>query len=152
MLPALASVADIEARRPSDVDGFESTRVQAVLEDVSALVRAEAGKTWVAGITLDSDLPDVVVAITIKATLRTLLNPDGVSAETIGAATTSYESADDVFLTEAECRMIRKVAGVAGLWVLPTTRGLLETSLPCDDVTYLPVDPAGEPIPWDAGV
>lgn len=156
-LPAFASVEDLEARM-GDVD---DARAQAALDDASAFIRAEAGKDWAIEDALDDDVPDVIVAITLKAARRALENPEGVTKESVGTYSVGYaNSSSDVYLSSEERRLIRRAAGKSGLWTQATTRSDpatagLDTPGPPDYVrcgvadTYLPVEPPGAPIPFE---
>lgn len=146
MLPAFASVSDVQDRL--DDPEIPEARVQAALDDVSALIRSEADKTWVESNVLDVALPDIIVTITLRATIRMLANPEERTSETVGNTSSTFGEAK---LSAVESQMIRRAAAVPALWTQGVTRGLLETSLLADDVTYLAVDPPGDPIPWDAG-
>lgn len=128
MLPAFATIDDLAARLPSDIAGPDDARAQAALDDASALVRSYAGKSWVTDDVLDSDVPDIIVTVTVRCALRSFTNPSGVSQESAGPFSASYaNSSSDVYLTAAEKAQVRKAAGRTGIAPLPTTRGDLET-------------------------
>ncbi len=165
-LPAFAEIADLEARMGPAGD---ATRAQAALDDASSAIRDAAGKTWVdaeGALALPDDpastVADTLTRVCCAVARRILENPDGASTESVGAFSHSFSnSSNDVYLTSAERRAVRRAAGVSGLRSIPTTRGLvgangvfggLETDR-CNragivDTTYLPVDPPGEPIPF----
>lgn len=121
MLESLASLEDFEDRIAGGIAEEDATRAQAVLDDASALVRAEAGKSWMseAGM-LESDIPDVILTIVMKAAKRAFTNPDEVRSESIDNYSTSY---GDVYLTKTEVSLVRGAAGIrGGLWTQSTTR------------------------------
>lgn len=124
MLP-LADVPDLEARLGRVFTGDEIGRVNAVLDDASALVRDEAGRTW---IDPDTDsltaVPGSVRAVVLRAAERAMRNPQGFSAESAGDY--SYQRTNvepGVYLTDAERAIVRKAIGRTGLWTQPVTRG-----------------------------
>lgn len=122
MLPPLATLSELELRA-----GFqaEAARAEAVLADVSALAREEAGRDWMNNAVTPSvpNPPDVVITVVLKAAKRALENPDGLSSETVGDYTWRKEGTEDgVYLTDRECRILRRVGGKSGLWTQPTTR------------------------------
>lgn len=142
MLPAFATLEQLTAR----VAGGQvnDARAQAVLDDASARIRAEAVKTWVTDGELDADLPDIVVAVCLQAALRAYQNPERLTQEGIGTGYVQSNVSADVYLTKAELRLVRRAAGNTGLWSKPTTRGRVETSeWPWADI-FLPTEIAGE--------
>jgi len=142
VLPAFATLEQLTAR----VAGGQvnDARAQAVLDDASARIRAEAVKTWVTDGELDADLPDIVVAVCLQAALRAYQNPERLTQEGIGTGYVQSNVSADVYLTKAELRLVRRAAGNTGLWSKPTTRGRVETSeWPWADI-FLPTEIAGE--------
>ncbi|MPZ13764.1 MAG: hypothetical protein GEU73_04970 [Chloroflexi bacterium] len=153
MLPSLASLEQFEARIAGGVSSADEDRAQAALDDASSLIRQEAGLTWateddlsVGLYDLDADLPDVIVTITIAVAKRAYLVSDEVQGETLGDYQWRAPSSSGLYLTKAEKKLIRQVAGKTGLWTQATTR--METTLDVPTV-YIDVEPEGEPIPWD---
>jgi hypothetical protein len=142
VLPAFATLEQLTAR----VAGGQvnDARAQAVLDDASARIRAEAVKTWVTDGELDADVPDIVVAVCLQAALRAYQNPERLTQEGIGTGYVQSNVSADVYLTKAELRLVRRAAGNTGLWTKPTTRGRVETSeWPWADI-FLPTEIAGE--------
>lgn len=113
-LPALAAIADIETRLGLDlgsIDGNDYLRAQAVLDDASALVRAEARVDWVDVNNMPVP-PPAVKTVVIMAAVRGYRNPDGVASENLGGAY-FYQLAPDqisVYLTDGEKDIVRKAA------------------------------------------
>lgn len=126
---ALASVQDVEARLGRVFVDDELGRVVALLDDASALVRDEAGRTWI-----DSDggplaVPGSVRAVVLRVVDRAVRNPDGFSAESDGDY--SYQRTQvepGVYLTDADRAILRRAVGRTGLWTQPTTRGDCESN------------------------
>jgi hypothetical protein len=112
MLPPFASLDDLEQRLGPAAD---AARAVAALEDASALIRAEAGQTWVTEGVLDEDTPAILAVVCLAVARRVIENPNGVASETLGDASVSYENASgDVYLTAGEKRLVRRAAGVSG--------------------------------------
>lgn len=124
MLP-LADITDLEDRLGRIFTGEETTRVVALLDDASALVRDEAGLTWIDPATnLLTVVPGSIRAVVLRAAERAVRNPDGFSAESAGDY--SYQRTNvepGVYLTDAERRIVRKALGRSSLWTQPVTRG-----------------------------
>lgn len=116
-LKALAEVSALELRLGLEIgtlQGADLARASAALEDASALVRAEASKTW-----LDADdntvtAPAQVITIVVKAALREFRNPDGFTSEQIGDYSYRTDNTGGVYLTEEERRIVRAAAGASG--------------------------------------
>lgn len=123
MLP-LADVAALEARLGRSFEGAEATRVAALLDDASSLVRDIAGRTWIDPDTgLLEPVPGSVRATVLRAVERAVRNPEGFSAESAGDY--SYQRTGvqpGIYLTEAEEKAIRRALGKTGLWTQPVTR------------------------------
>ena len=116
MLPALATIEDLEARLGHPiVDDAERARAQALLDDASALVRFVAGQTWVDD-TFDppviTDVPDVVVSITCAAALRGWYNPAAIESAQLGAVSVRYGGA---WLSGSEREALAQYSRGAGL-------------------------------------
>ena len=144
--PSLASVDDLSARIPGGIETADEDRAQLLLDDVSALIRAEVETTWVDD---DGDLdsvPDVIVTVCCAAAERAWRLPFGIVSESIGAY--SYRLADGaagngVFLTEEEKRLIRRAAGTVDSGV-----STVELNKDYDyDYIYVDVEGSTKPIP-----
>lgn len=123
MLPPLADSTMFAARLPGGLADADAARAEATLEDASALVRAEAGQTWVSDAGALTDVPDIIVSVTLAVAKRAFVNPDMVRSEGIQDYQVSFgSSSPDVYLTKAERDLIRRAVGRAGLWTLATTR------------------------------
>jgi hypothetical protein len=100
MLPSLATLADLEARLGRPItDPAEVSRAEALLADASALVRFEAGRSWVDEFDALIEVPDLAVTITCQAALRGWYNPAGIESQQLGAVSVRYGNA---WLTTAE--------------------------------------------------
>jgi hypothetical protein len=143
--PAFATVEQLTARV---VGGqVDDGRAQAVLDDASARIRAEAVKSWVTDGELDADTPDIVEVVCLQAALRAYQNPERLTQEGIGTGYVQSNVSADVYLTKAELRLVRRAAGNSGLWTKPTTRGYLESGRgPGTDTTFMPTELGDEPL------
>lgn len=141
-LPPLVSVSDFSVWLREPITGDQTAQAEAVLNSVSGLVRSEAKKTWVNDSNALIDVPPEVTTIVFEAARRKWTNPNGYSSESDGDY--AYRlSPDDVavYLTEAECRILRRFRASGGLFTISTTRGVEEETI------YAPVSNGGDPIP-----
>lgn len=124
MLP-LADITDIEARLGRTFSGDELTRVEALLDDASALVRDEAGLTWIdPGTGLLTTVPGSIRVVVLRSVERAVRNPQGFSAESAGDYSYQRNNVEPgVYLTDSERQVIRRATGRTGLWTQPVTRG-----------------------------
>jgi hypothetical protein len=147
-LQSLIELSDLEERLARTFEGPDVERAQSVLDEASALVRAESGKDWVS-----PDDPTKIVAptivrfITLRVAERAIRNPDGFSAETAGDY--SYQrngvaGEGSLYVTDRERKLLLRAAGKRQLWTQPVTRGRcfddtvwLEDSFGCE---LFPVD------------
>lgn len=60
--------------------------------------------------------------------LSTTRNPEGLNMEVLGSYTVQHAGAPGLGLTRNEKQMLRQAVGKTGPWILPTTRGDLETA------------------------
>lgn len=119
MLPPLATLDDLEVRAGQQDD---AARAEAVLADASALIRGEAGKTWVDSLNVPNP-PDQIVTLVLKVAKRALDNPEGLTSETYPEYAWRKDGAEDgVYLTDKECKIVRRCAGKSGLWTQATTK------------------------------
>jgi hypothetical protein len=139
---ALASLDDLRTRMGSVSD---EARALALLDDASALIRAEANYTWIDAEGLDEEVPALILMVCCKVVERVLSNPDGLSGEAIGGYSAQFSNAStDVYLTKQERRLVRKAAGT-------TPIGTIELQSPyrkydVEDI-YMTVDNGGEELP-----
>lgn len=119
MLPPLATVSAMETRlglAAGAITGADLARAEAALNDVSALVRAEAGLTWVAddGVTITA--PAEVVTVVLQAALRSYRNPDGYTGESVGDYSYQFGQAHgsvDLYLSASERGIVAAAAAAA---------------------------------------
>jgi hypothetical protein len=138
-------LADV-SRLGRTLEGTDATRVVALLDDASSLVRDIAGRTWINPDTGVLDpVPGSIRAIVLRAVERAVRNPEGFSAESAGDY--SYQRTGvqpGIYITDAEEKAIRRALGKTGLWSQSITR---------NEETWHTVwvnDQFGaEPIPWD---
>lgn len=142
MLPPFASLDDLEART-GPVD--DVTRAEAALDDASALIRAEAGQTWVTDDALDEDVPGILAVVCIAVARRVIENPDGFTEMHVGDTGGSLANAsNDVYLTANEKRLVRRAAGVSGVMGVVE----LEMGTPGWSGDYINVVGSNEPLPF----
>lgn len=142
----LATVSALEIRLGRTFVEPELSRVEALLEDASDLVRDVAGKDWI-----DPDtgtlqpVPGTIRATVLRMVERAVRNPEGFSAESAGDY--SYQRTgvqQGIYITEGEERAVRRALGKTGLWNQPTTRN--EEAL---TVGFVEDQFGAELIPWD---
>jgi hypothetical protein len=115
-LPPLASVAAMEVRlgvEEGSLEDLDLARAEAALGDVSALVRDEAGRDWVADDETTITAPPAAVAVVLQAALRTYRNPDGYASESLGGGAYGYSyapGATGAYLSEDERLIVRRAA------------------------------------------
>lgn len=126
-LPPLAPVAELERRLglvPGSLSGSDLVRAGVALEDASTLVRAEAGRDWVAEDGTTVTAPAVVVTVVLGAALRAYRNPDGYSGESVGDYSYQYaRESTSGYLTSAERTIVLRAAGKlpgSGVYTLRT--------------------------------
>ena len=147
MLPALASVSELERRLGLDPDmlvGPDLGRARAALDDASALVRLESRQTWLdeAGAVV---VPDAIARVVLGAAQRNWTNPDASIQETAGPFARRLNEADTgVYLTKVELEIVRRFRPSGGqLWTLRTERDGDE-----DGTIWYPVSVGTDPFPW----
>lgn len=111
-LPPLATIADILTRAPELSTGIDSLQAEALLDDASALIRAEANREWVND---DGDelegVPDGVAGICARMVIRALRGgDDGIRQEGEGNYNVTYADTG-LFLKAQEKRFIARAAG-----------------------------------------
>ena len=140
--PTLASLSELEARLGSTPD---TVRALALLDDASALIRAEANYTWIDADGEPETVPALIVMVCCKVVERVLSNPEGLSGEAIGGYSAQFSNlSSDVYLTKQERRLVRKASGVMPI-------GTLELESPyrkydTEDI-YMTVNNGGEELP-----
>lgn len=136
-LPPLATVEALQVRLGGEVlTGAALARAQAALGDVSALVRLEAGRDWVAADGTTITAPEAVVAVVLAAARRGYRNPDGYQGENVGPYSYQYAQGEtSAYLTSAEARIVRAaVSGTSGRSGVYTVRtpSAYEYPSPCE--------------------
>lgn len=146
--PALVSLDDF-ALRLGGLSASDEDRAQACLDDASALIRAEAGdEDWVDDDGALEEVPGVVVAVCVAASIRAFRNPEGVRTESIGTYSVAYaDTSTAVFLTEGERRIVRRAAGLSGIGSVQL-EGEWSTGF---DAVYVPVEGGGDDFPLGVG-
>ncbi|BCJ41670.1 hypothetical protein GCM10010168_53320 [Actinoplanes ianthinogenes] len=111
-LPPLATVEALTVRLGGEaLAGADLARARAALDDVSALVRLEAGVDWVAADAATITAPAAVVAVVLAAALRGYRNPDGFQSESVGSYSYQYaQGSTSAYLSDAEIRIVKAAA------------------------------------------
>ncbi|GAA2843861.1 hypothetical protein Acy02nite_68400 [Actinoplanes cyaneus] len=113
-LPPLATVAELQTRVGGTITGPDLNRAVAALEDVSSLVRLEAGTDWVAADGVTITAPRAIVTVVLAAAGRVYRNPDGYQGETVGAYSYQYaQTSTSAYLSTDEITIIRRAASPA---------------------------------------
>lgn len=122
-LPPLVTLADFGTWVGEDLTGDQQAAM--ILDAASALVRAEARRTWTDDSGTLVDVPEQVRTITLEVAARRWRNPEGYTSETDGDYTYRMDDAQaSLYLTDIEREMLAAYRRPrAGLWTLPTTRG-----------------------------
>lgn len=117
----LASVDDLEVLMKRAFSGADLDQAEMVLSAVSAWARAVSGQSW----PVTSDVPSDVKYVVLSASRRTLRNPDGVTAESMGPFSKSYDKPPAAFFTPAELSILKRYRPKAsrGLTTIGFTRG-----------------------------
>lgn len=111
-MAALITVEQLLAR--PGFEGVDEAQASAVLDDVSALVAAEADldTPWTAG-----TVPAEVVPVIVSMARRGLSNPRGLTGEQLGDygwQAQGASGASSLYATRREKRIIRRAAGRSG--------------------------------------
>jgi len=122
-LPPLVTLEELGTWVGEDLADNEQAAM--VLAAASALVRAEARRTWVDDGGALAEVPEQVRTITLESAGRRWRNPEGYTGETDGDYNYRQEAENaSVYLLEAEQDILARLRRPrSGLWTLPTTRG-----------------------------
>jgi len=155
MTPPLATPEELEYRIGREFTDAELPRVEAALDDASALVRAEAGVDWIDPDTgLVTGLPDVIKTVVLRVAERIVRNPQGFRSESAGDYSFQRYDADDgggPYLTDREIAIIRKAMGRTGLWTQRVERDEpCDTTLWCEDTYGCELFPITAECDWRA--
>lgn len=151
-LPRLATVDGLEARLGTSLTGDDLRRAEAMLDDASALIRAEAGVTWLDAGGRLADVPELIASICMAVAYRAYKNPEGVAQSSVGDVSLSYGRTPPgaVWLTPDERRQVRRLGGGA-----PSIK-TAQLVAPDDETTtyFVDVVGGGDPInmgppPWE---
>jgi hypothetical protein len=143
-LPPLVAIDDLEPWLGRALSGDDLARAEAVLSAVSALIRAETGRTWTTDNTTLAEVPGDVQAIVLQVAQRVFENPNGARQMSLGSYSISYGASTGLYLDAAERAMLARYRTAArGLWSLSVTR-----DDPIADTVWVPVEGAEYPFPW----
>lgn len=98
-LPALATVADLEALLGVSIDASDA-RAQQVLALVSAQVRSVVGLTWVDTNGQLAAVPELARAITVTASARLWANPTGAASTSAAPFGATWSGGGSVLLAD----------------------------------------------------
>ena len=124
-MSALATVQELLVRLGLPQSGLsteDAARAEAVLNDVSDLVREEAQRSWAS----PAETPAAVRTVVLSVARRVFANPEGYTSETAGPFTVRRDVVG-TYLTDEEAAIVRKYrpgsGQPSGLWTQPVTRG-----------------------------
>ncbi|MEU3528825.1 hypothetical protein AB0E62_34090 [Streptomyces sp. NPDC038707] len=98
-MAAYATVFDYEARAAVTLQEPQRTQVEALLEDIAALIRTSIP----AGTVPD---PDAARAVSVAVARRTMANPGGYRQRTVGQYSETLGETGGMYLTDAELEML----------------------------------------------
>lgn len=147
--PPLASLDELTARLgDQDIDDVQAA---AFLDDASALVRLEAGQTWLTDADVLEEVPRAVVMVVLNVARRAYLNPEGSIQPTAGPFSDRFDEAraQVFYLTDTERLVLQRFRTTSsGLWAMRTSRGdQLETT---STTEYADETSGGDPIALNA--
>lgn len=118
----LASVTDLGKLMKRTFSGSDLDQAGMVLATVSAWARSVSGQSWPDA---PAGVPSDVMYVVLSASRRTLKNPDGVTAESMGPFSKSYDKPPTNFFTPAELSILKRYRAKAsnGLFTIGFTRG-----------------------------
>ena len=118
----LASVDDLQVLMKRTLVGGDLDQAEMVVSTVSAWARAVSGQSWPDAPT---GVPSDVMYVVLSASRRTLKNPDGVTAESMGPFSKTYDKPPTNFFTPAELAILKRYRAKAsnGLFTIGFTRG-----------------------------
>lgn len=110
-MSALATKEDFEARH-----GAGDDRVEALLDDASALIRSEISGGFAEWVREDEpkSVPGIVKAICIEIAYQAWNNPDRLSSERLGEHVVSWQGSSSgqvLEVTDNQLRILRREAG-----------------------------------------
>jgi len=97
----VAAFATVEqyAARSGPVTGADAAKVQATLDDASALIRSNLRRLGPPGFSPD---PELALALTVVIARRAITNPGGYRQRTIGQYSETMGEAGGLYVTEGE--------------------------------------------------
>ncbi|MEU9470424.1 hypothetical protein AB0D78_28170 [Streptomyces avermitilis] len=98
-MSAYATVFDYEARAGVTLAEPQRTQVEALLDDIAALIRTSVP----AGTVPD---PDAARAVSVAVARRTMANPGGYRQRTVGQYSETLGETGGMYLTDAELEML----------------------------------------------
>lgn len=111
---AFAENTDVATRLKRDLDDTESALADLLIESATALIAAEAGKSWEWAEELPEPVHPLLRAVCLEVVARVMENPEGLnsSSERLGAHEESRtfrrgDQGGDLLLTDRESRLVR---------------------------------------------
>lgn len=126
----------------------DEPRAEAILDAVSALVRSEAGRTWVDDGGNLEEVPTDVQTVVMQVAQRVFLNPLGFQSERSGDYSYAFPTSGPggLYLEPHERAVLARYrATQRGLWTLSTTRSDTDA-----DTVYVPIQGTESEFPWYA--
>jgi len=96
---AFATVEQYGARSGGTPTGADAVKVQAMLDDASALIRSNLRRLGPPGFTPD---PELAVALTVVIARRAITNPGGYRQRTMGQYSETMGEAGGLYVTDGE--------------------------------------------------
>lgn len=101
---ALATYTDLETRLGivGELSDADQDRADALLALASELVMSQSGGRE------EIDAPIEALLLTVEIVVRVWVNPSSAQSESMGSASVSFGDGSGLFLTENECKSVRK--------------------------------------------
>ncbi len=101
----LASVSDLERLMKRTFSGADLDQADIIIDAVSAWARGVSGQPWPDA---PVGVPSDVMYVVLSAARRVLVNPDGVTQESMGPFSKSYDKPPKNFFTLAELAILKR--------------------------------------------
>lgn len=114
----LITTAQFTARTGRTLTAAETTQVEALIDDASALVADIVNDTAITGTwdaTVAGSVPSSVIPVVVAMVRRGLENPNGYTSESVGTYSYSGGAGVGLWATREEARTIRKAVGTSAV-------------------------------------
>lgn len=133
-MATFVTLEDFQTRYGSTIPETDVNRVNALLDDVCAMITDLVGETYAQG-----EAPQAMIGVACTAARRAYENPQGLTGETIGSY--SWQGKGSLYLTFEEQRVVLRSAGRGNV-----SSALMQTDLViAADEQYLETD-EGDPV------